>query len=49
MAEQAVSSRQQRGARGITGALILIALGVAFLLTNMGIMSFNWWAVLPAM
>lgn len=46
MAEQAVSSRQQRGARGITGALILIALGVAFLLTNMGIMSFNWWAVL---
>jgi len=46
MAEQVASSRRQRGARGITGALILIALGVAFLLTNLGIVSFNWWAVL---
>jgi len=47
MAEQVASSdRRHRGARGITGALILIALGVAFLLTNLGIVSFNWWAVL---
>jgi hypothetical protein len=47
MTEQvAGNDRHHRGARGITGALILIALGVAFLLTNLGIVSFNWWAVL---
>jgi len=46
MSEQSVVYKQRRGARGITGALILIALGGAFLLSNLGIVSFNWWALL---
>lgn len=46
MSEQSVAYKQRRGARGITGALILIALGGAFLLANLGIVSFNWWALL---
>lgn len=37
---------RQRGARGISGAIILIALGVAFLLQNLGVVSFDWfWLV----
>jgi hypothetical protein len=36
---------RQRGARGISGAVVLIGLGVAFLLSNLGVITFNWWAL----
>ncbi len=38
--------RTQRGARGLSGAIILIGLGVAFLLQNLGIITFDWWSLL---
>jgi hypothetical protein len=48
MAEETVYTpqRRQRGARGISGAIILIGLGAAFLLNNLGIITLNWWNLL---
>lgn len=46
MSEERVVERPRRGARGITGAIILIALGIAFLLNNLGIVDFNWFYLL---
>ncbi len=44
--EQTFQERShQRGARGISGAVILIGLGVAFLLSNLGVINFQWWAL----
>jgi hypothetical protein len=44
--EQTFQERSyRRGARGISGAVILIGLGVAFLLNNLGVITFNWWAL----
>ena len=40
--ERVIRRSERRGARGITGALILIALGAAFLLNNLGIINVNW-------
>lgn len=37
-----VEHRSQRGVRGVSWAIILIGFGVAFLLQNLGVMSFNW-------
>jgi hypothetical protein len=36
----------RRSGRGVTGAVILIALGAAFLMANMGIIAFNWASLL---
>ncbi|MBN1122172.1 MAG: hypothetical protein JXJ17_13935 [Anaerolineae bacterium] len=44
--EQTFQERPHRhGARGISGAVILIGLGVAFLLNNLGVIDFQWWAL----
>lgn len=43
--ERVVRRSERRGARGITGALILIALGAAFLLNNLGIISVDWFSL----
>ncbi len=34
---------RQRGPRGLAGAIILIGIGVALLLQNMGVIQLNWW------
>jgi DNA-binding protein YbaB len=42
----------RRSGRGVTGAVILIALGAAFLMANMGIIAFNWaslWSFWPVL
>src|SRR5690606_37543939 len=44
--ERVIVRRQEGGTRGITGAVILIGLGVAFLLQNLGIMAFDWLSLL---
>ena len=47
MAEEGTiaSSTQRRGTRGLTGAIILIGIGVALLLQNMGVLSINWFSL----
>ncbi len=37
---------RERGARGLTGAILLIALGVALLLDNLGVISVDWLGLL---
>ncbi|HQA68642.1 MAG TPA: DUF5668 domain-containing protein [Aggregatilineales bacterium] len=44
--ERVIVHRQERGTRGITGAIILIGLGVAFLLQNLGVVGFDWFSLL---
>lgn len=34
-----------RPPRGLTGAILLIEIGVVFLLNNMGVISVNWWQI----
>jgi hypothetical protein len=46
MSENQVVEHRHRGTRGITGAIILIGIGVAFLLTNLGVLTINWLYVL---
>ncbi|MCC6905254.1 MAG: hypothetical protein IT326_05370 [Anaerolineae bacterium] len=46
MASENNDTRRHGSGRGITGAVILIGLGVAFLLSNLGIVTFNWVALL---
>lgn len=41
----AVIERRPRGARGVTGAIILIALGAALLLSNLGLISVQWYSL----
>lgn len=41
-----VERRHAGGVRGITGAIVLIGLGVAFLLQNLGIVTLDWWSLL---
>ncbi len=36
---------RQRGARGLTGAVLLIGIGAAILLSNLGIVSFDWFTL----
>jgi hypothetical protein len=38
----AIEPAHRRGARGITGAVLLIGLGTALLLSNLGIIQLNW-------
>jgi hypothetical protein len=43
MSEQYTLERpRQRGARGLTGAILLIGIGAAILLSNLGITNFDW-------
>ncbi len=44
--EVVVERRRAGGVRGITGAIVLIGLGVAFLLQNLGILTLDWWSLL---
>lgn len=44
--ERVIERRHDGGARGITGAIILIGLGVAFLLQNLGVAGFDWFSLL---
>lgn len=41
----AAARRQPRGVRGVTGAIILIAVGAALLLSNLGLISVQWYTL----